>query len=55
MDDVSFRDLQSFNNAVKGKTGIVEEIVNGSSTLVQYKTVKAIQNNWVIMLLRSQV
>jgi hypothetical protein len=49
--DVSFRNLQSFNNAMKGRTGIVEEIVNGSSMLVQYKPVKAIQNNWVILLL----
>ena len=51
--DVSFRNLQSFNNAVKGGTGIVEEMVNGSSTLVQYIPVKAIQNNWVILLLRN--
>jgi hypothetical protein len=49
--DVSFRNLQSFNNAMKGRTGTVEEIVNGSSMLVQYKPVKAIQNNWVILLL----
>jgi hypothetical protein len=49
--DVSFRNLQSFNNAMKGRTGIVEEIVNGSSMLVQYKPVKAIQNNWIILLL----
>ncbi len=51
--DVSFRNLQSFNNALKGETGLIEEMVNGSSTLVQYKPVKAIQNNWVILLLRS--
>jgi len=51
--DVSFRNLQSFNNAMKGRTGIVEEMVNGSSMLVQYKPVKAIQNNWVILLLRK--
>jgi hypothetical protein len=49
--DVSFRNLQSFDNAMKGRTGTVEEIVNGSSMLVQYKPVKAIQNNWVILLL----
>jgi hypothetical protein len=49
--DVSFRNLQSFNNAMKGRTGIVEEIVNASSMLVQYKPAKAIQNNWVILLL----
>ena len=51
--DVSFRNLQSFNNAEKGGTGIVEETVNGLITLVQYKPLKAIQSNWVILLLRS--
>lgn len=51
--DVSFRNLQSFNNAVKGETGIIEEMVNGSSTQVKYKPVKAIQNNWILLLFRS--
>lgn len=43
--DVSFRNLQSFSNAVKGGTGLIEEMLNGSSTLVLYIPVKAIQNN----------
>lgn len=51
--DVSFRNLQSFNNAVKGETGTVQEMVNGSNTEIKYKPVKAIQKDWVLLLFRS--
>jgi Cache domain len=51
--DVSFRNLQSFNNAVKGETGTIQEMVNGSNTEIKYKPVKAIQKNWVLLLFRS--
>jgi Cache domain len=51
--DASFRKLQSFNNAVKGETGTVQEMVNGSNTEIKYKPVKAIQNNWVLLLFQS--
>ena len=51
--DASFRNLQSFNNAVKGQTGTVQEMVNGSNTEIIYKPVKAIQKNWVLLLFRS--
>ena len=51
--DVSIRNLQSFNNAVKGETGTVQEMVNGSNTEIKYQPVKAIQKNWVLLLFRS--
>ena len=51
--DASFRNLKSFNNALKGETGKVQEIVNGSNTEIEYKPVKAIQKNWVLLLFRS--
>jgi cache domain-containing protein len=53
LGDTSFRNLQSFKNAVKGKAGTVQEVVNGINTKVYYKPVKAIQNNWVLLLLQS--
>ena len=51
--NASFRDLQSFNNAVKGQTGTVQEMVNGSNTEIKYQPVKAIQKNWLLLLFRS--
>jgi hypothetical protein len=53
LGDASFRNLQSFNDALKGKTGTVQEVVNGINTQVYYKPVKAIQNNWVLLLFQS--
>lgn len=50
--NASFRDLQSFNNAVKGQTGTVQEMVNGSNAEIKYQPVKAIQKNWVLLLFR---
>jgi Cache domain len=52
-EEASFRKLQSFNNAVMGETGTVQEMVNGSNTQIKYKPVKAIQNNWVLLLFQS--
>jgi len=52
-EDASFRSLQSFNNALKRETGTVREMVNGSNTEIKYKPVKAIQNNWVLLLFRG--
>ena len=51
--DASFRNLKSFNNAIKGETGKVQEIVKGSNTEIEYKPVKAIQKNWVLLLFRN--
>jgi hypothetical protein len=51
--DTSYRNLQSFKNAVKGEIGALIEVVNGSNTEIQYKPIKAVQNNWVLLLFRS--
>lgn len=47
--DASFRQLQSFMNAVKGETGTLKEAVNGSDAEIQYTPVKAVQSNWVLL------
>ena len=52
-EDASFRNLQSFINALKGETGTIQEMVNGSNTEIKYKPVKAIQNNWILLLFGS--
>lgn len=51
--DVSFRKLQSFGNAVKGQTGAILETINGSNFKIEYKPIKAIQNNWVLLLFHN--
>jgi hypothetical protein len=51
--DVSFRNLQSFDNGLKGQTGAILEMINGSNFKIEYKPVKAIQNNWVLLLFRT--
>ncbi len=51
--DTSYRNLQSFKNAVKGEKGALIESVNGSNTEIQYKPIKAVQNNWVLLLFQS--
>ena len=53
--DVSFRKLQSFGNAVKGQTGEILETINGSNFKIEYKPLKAIQNNWVLLLFQNTV
>jgi hypothetical protein len=53
IEDASFRNLQSFNNALKGETGAVQEMVNAINTQIEYKPLKAIQNTWVLLLFQS--
>jgi hypothetical protein len=45
----SFANLQSFKNAVAGKTGSIIEVINGTKMLVSYHAVNAIQTRWVIL------
>ena len=47
--DESFANLQSFKNAVAGKTGSIIEAINGTKMLVSYHAVNAIQTRWVIL------
>ena len=48
----SFFNLQGFKNAINGKSGTVKEIVNGSEMLVSYYPVKALSNNWAVLLIQ---
>jgi hypothetical protein len=48
--DTSYRNLQSFKNAVNGEKGALIETVNSSNTEIQYKPIKAVQNNWALLL-----
>jgi hypothetical protein len=45
----SFANLQSFKNAIAGKTGSIIETINGTKMLVSYHAVNAIQTRWVIL------
>lgn len=48
----SFANLQAFKNAINGKSGTVKEIVNGTEMLVSYYPVKALSNNWAVLLIQ---
>ena len=45
----SFANLQSFKNAVAGKSGSIIETINGTKMLVSYHAVNAIQTRWVFL------
>ena len=45
----SFANLQSFKNALAGKSGAIIEAINGTKMLVSYHPVNAIQTRWVIL------
>jgi hypothetical protein len=53
----SFANLQSFKNAIDGKSGSnIEDITNGTTTskmLVDYHPVKAFQNTWAVLLIQK--
>jgi hypothetical protein len=46
----SLANLQGFKNAVNGKSGTVKEMVNGTEMLVSYSPIKALSNNWAVLL-----
>jgi hypothetical protein len=48
----SFANLQSFKNAVAGKSGSIIEAINGTKMLVSYHAVNAIQTRWVILYIQ---
>src|SRR5919202_4216683 len=45
----TFSNLQSFKNAIAGKSGSTIEAINGTKMLVFYHPVKAIQTRWVVL------
>jgi hypothetical protein len=48
----SFATLQSFKNAVNGKSGSIVDTVNNTKMLVTYKPVKAFHNTWAVLLMQ---
>jgi hypothetical protein len=49
----SFASLQSFKNAIAGKSGSIAESVNGTKMLVSYHPVKAVQRTWAVLLMKT--
>jgi hypothetical protein len=48
----SFANLQSFKNAIAGKSGSLVESVNGTKVFVSYQPVKAVQRIWALLLMK---
>jgi hypothetical protein len=46
----SFKNLQSFQNAKNGQTGLLKEKVNGKNMSISYTPIKFAQTNWVALL-----
>jgi len=44
--------LQSFKNAINGKSGSIVDTVNNTKMLVTYQPVKAFHNTWVVLLMQ---
>jgi cache domain-containing protein len=49
----SFKNLQSFQNAKNGQTGLLIEKVNGKNVSISYTPIKFAQTNWVALLFSS--
>ena len=47
-----FANLQSFKNAIAGKSGSLVESVNGTKVFVSYQPVKAVQRIWALLLMK---
>ena len=48
----SFTDLQSFKNAVKGESGSVVEVINGTEMRVLYEPAKFYGTTWAVLLMQ---
>ena len=44
-----FSELESFHDAIDGKSGSIEENVSGMPMLVSYYPVEALQNTWAVL------
>jgi hypothetical protein len=49
----SVASLQSFKNALEGKSGSIVEPFNGTKMLISYHPVKAVQRTWAILLMKT--
>ncbi len=50
----TFKELQSFQNAKNGESGLLIEKVNGKNIYISYTPIKFAQTNWVVLLLSSK-
>ena len=48
----SFTDLQSFRNAVKGESGSIVEVINGTEMRVLYEPAKFYDTTWAVLLMQ---
>jgi hypothetical protein len=48
----SFTDLKSFENAVKGESGYIIEVINGTEMLVIYEPAKFYGTTWAVLLMQ---
>jgi hypothetical protein len=51
----SFKNLQSFQNAKNGETGLLTEIVNGKNMSISYTPIKFAQTNWIAFLFHPMI
>jgi hypothetical protein len=51
----SFANLNSFKNAISGKSGSIIDTVDNKKMLVTYQPVKAFHNTWVVLLMQPQL
>jgi hypothetical protein len=49
----SFKELQSFQNAKNGESGLLKEKVNGKNMYISYTPIKFAQTNWIVLLMSS--
>lgn len=47
----SFKELQSFQNARNGESGLLTEKINGTNMIISYTPIKFAQTTWVVLLL----
>lgn len=47
----SYKELQSFQNAKNGESGLLVEKVNGKNMYISYTPIKFAQTNWIVLLM----
>ena len=50
---ITFKNLQSFQKAKNGESGLLIEDLNGKNMSISYTQIKFAQTNWIILLLSS--
>jgi len=49
-----YKELQSFQNAKNGESGILVEKVNGKNMYISYTPIKFAQTNWIVLLMSTK-